>query len=164
MASETAVAPVAEPSASPPDIPTASYHAERPSPFARSTSDIGSTNPFTSFSAYGYGAHTGKTETRLRPTYAVIDGVCEGYDTEEPRVQGRGQTLEEMYSVPENYLEIEVRDPRTHGESQNALFKDVMRWEHWRADFGRKMYTDYEIVCRTNIPAFKVKYSSVRRR
>ena len=26
------------------------------------------------------------------------------------------------------------------------------------------MYTDYEIVCRTNIPAFKLKSSTVRRR
>lgn len=26
------------------------------------------------------------------------------------------------------------------------------------------MYTDYEIVCRTNIPAFKLRVSSVRRR
>ena len=26
------------------------------------------------------------------------------------------------------------------------------------------MYTDYEIVCRTNIPAFKLRQSSVRRR
>lgn len=51
------------------------------------------------------------------------------------------------------------------------------------AEFGRKMYTDYEIMCRvrslllafsrrlltpehsqTNIPAFRVRYSSVRRR
>jgi sorting nexin-3/12 len=29
---------------------------------------------------------------------------------------------------------------------------------------GRNMYTDYEIVCRTNIPAFKLRHSSVRRR
>jgi sorting nexin-3/12 len=29
---------------------------------------------------------------------------------------------------------------------------------------GRAMYTDYEIVCRTNIPAFKLRHSSVRRR
>ncbi|GAA5993465.1 hypothetical protein JCM10908_002204 [Rhodotorula pacifica] len=57
----------------------------------------------------------------------------------------RGQTLEEMYSAPENTLEIEVRDPQTR-------------------EFGRKMYTDYEIICRTNIPAFRVRYSSVRRR
>ncbi|BGP43948.1 Sorting nexin-3 [Rhodotorula kratochvilovae] len=57
----------------------------------------------------------------------------------------RGQTLEEMYSAPENTLEIEVRDPRTQ-------------------EFGRKTYTDYEIICRTNIPAFRVRYSSVRRR
>lgn len=26
------------------------------------------------------------------------------------------------------------------------------------------MYTDYEIICRTNIPAFKLKHSTVRRR
>ncbi|KAG0152314.1 hypothetical protein CROQUDRAFT_649685 [Cronartium quercuum f. sp. fusiforme G11] len=55
------------------------------------------------------------------------------------------QTLDEMYAVPENYLEIEVRNPITY-------------------DNVRKPYTDYEITCRTNIPAFKVKYSSVRRR
>lgn len=39
----------------------------------------------------------------------------------------------------------QVRNPRTHG-------------------MGRSMYTDYEIVCRTNIPAFKLRASSVRRR
>lgn len=33
-----------------------------------------------------------------------------------------------MYSVPESFLEIEIRNPMTHG-------------------IGRKMYTDYEIVC-----------------
>lgn len=52
---------------------------------------------------------------------------------------------EDMYGVPENFLEVEVRSPLTHG-------------------VGRKMYTDYEIVTRTNIPAFKLRYSSVRRR
>ena len=39
----------------------------------------------------------------------------------------------------------QVRNPRTHG-------------------IGRHMYTDYEIVCRTNIPAFKLRQSTVRRR
>ncbi|KAF5345767.1 hypothetical protein D9758_011869 [Tetrapyrgos nigripes] len=47
-----------------------------------------------------------------------------------------------MPIVPESFLEIEVRNPQTHG-------------------FGRKMYTDYEI---TNIPAFKLRHSLVRRR
>ncbi|CAG8750844.1 20622_t:CDS:2, partial [Dentiscutata erythropus] len=61
------------------------------------------------------------------------------------RLQMKEQTIDEMYGIPENFLEIEVRDPQTQG-------------------FGRKMYTDYEIVCRTNIPAFKLKYSTVRRR
>lgn len=32
------------------------------------------------------------------------------------------------------------------------------------AGYGRKMYTDYEIVCKTNIPAFKLRHSVVRRR
>ena len=88
----------------------------------------------------------------------------------------RQQSFEEIYGPPENFLEIEVsftflallsisfphislfpnlynthltarqvRNPRTHG-------------------IGRNMYTDYEIVCRTNIPAFKLRHSSVRRR
>ncbi|KAE8442142.1 Sorting nexin-3 [Mollisiaceae sp. DMI_Dod_QoI] len=57
----------------------------------------------------------------------------------------RQQSFEEIYGPPENFLEIEVKNPRTHG-------------------MGRSMYTDYEIVCRTNIPAFKLRHSSVRRR
>lgn len=40
---------------------------------------------------------------------------------------------------------LQVKNPQTHGTSRN-------------------MYTDYEIVCRTNIPAFKLKHSTVRRR
>lgn len=36
---------------------------------------------------------------------------------EQGAAEPRGQTLEEMYSAPENTLEIEVRDPQTRGES-----------------------------------------------
>ncbi|KAJ9058605.1 Sorting nexin-3 [Entomophthora muscae] len=61
------------------------------------------------------------------------------------RLSVKEQTSEERYGIPENFLEIEVKNPLTHG-------------------FGRKMYTDYEIVCKTNIPAFKEKESCVRRR
>ncbi|KAK9777296.1 hypothetical protein SCAR479_06025 [Seiridium cardinale] len=57
----------------------------------------------------------------------------------------RQQSFEEIYGPPENFLEIEVRNPRTHG-------------------MGRSMYTDYEILCRTNIPSFKLRQSTVRRR
>ncbi|KAI3397326.1 hypothetical protein diail_10983 [Diaporthe ilicicola] len=57
----------------------------------------------------------------------------------------RQQSFDEIYGPPENFLEIEIRNPRTHG-------------------IGRSMYTDYEIVCRTNIPAFKLRQSTVRRR
>ncbi|KAJ3287554.1 Sorting nexin-3 [Borealophlyctis nickersoniae] len=57
----------------------------------------------------------------------------------------RLQTAEERYGIPENFLEIEVRNPEFKG-------------------MGRNKFVDYEIVCRTNIPAFKLKQSSVRRR
>lgn len=43
----------------------------------------------------------------------------------------RKESVEDMYGVPENFLEVEVRNPMTHG-------------------FGRKMYTDYEIVTRVS--------------
>ncbi|ESW95883.1 hypothetical protein KL938_002754 [Ogataea parapolymorpha] len=56
------------------------------------------------------------------------------------------QTFDELYGEPENFLELEVVNPVTHGNKTT------------------NMYTDYEIVCRTNIPAFKKKYSRVRRR
>ncbi|TPX38211.1 hypothetical protein SmJEL517_g00410 [Synchytrium microbalum] len=45
----------------------------------------------------------------------------------------------------ENFLEIEVKNPEFHGS-------------------GRNKHVDYEIICRTNIPAFKLRQSSVRRR
>lgn len=43
----------------------------------------------------------------------------------------RREAPEDIYGVPENFLEVEVRNPMTHG-------------------FGRKMYTDYEIVTRVS--------------
>ena len=54
------------------------------------------------------------------------------------------QTLEEAYAVPDNMLEIEVRNPETHGT--------------------RRRYTDYEVRTKTNNPIFKFTESSVRRR
>eukprot|EP00048_Salpingoeca_helianthica_P011871 m.171920 g.171920 ORF g.171920 m.171920 type:complete len:154 (-) comp15293_c3_seq1:44-505(-) len=57
----------------------------------------------------------------------------------------RGQTLEEAYSEPANFLEIDVTAPQTHG-------------------YGKLRYTDYEIRVKTNIPVFRNKESSVRRR
>ncbi|KAJ1677871.1 Sorting nexin-3 [Spiromyces aspiralis] len=53
---------------------------------------------------------------------------------------------EVSYSEPENFLEIEIKNPITHMVN------------------NKKHHTSYEIVCRTNIPAFRYKYSSVRRR
>ena len=59
--------------------------------------------------------------------------------------KSKPQSFNEIYGEPEDFLEIEVRNPITHG-------------------YGNNQYTDYEIICRTNIPAFKKRSSRVRRR
>lgn len=61
------------------------------------------------------------------------------------RIQTKKQTLDEAYSPPANFLEIDILNPETHG-------------------IGKKRYTDYEVRMQTNLPVFKVKESSVRRR
>ncbi|ESN98042.1 hypothetical protein HELRODRAFT_101841 [Helobdella robusta] len=61
------------------------------------------------------------------------------------RIQPKKQTLDDAYAPPANFLEIDVINPETHG-------------------LGKKRYTDYEIRMKTNLPVFKIKESSVRRR
>ncbi|KAI8519324.1 PREDICTED: sorting nexin-3-like [Branchiostoma belcheri] len=61
------------------------------------------------------------------------------------RLAAKKQTLDDAYAAPANFLEIDVLNPETH----------LM---------GKKRYTDYEVRMRTNLPVFKMKESSVRRR
>ncbi|VDP05881.1 unnamed protein product [Soboliphyme baturini] len=61
------------------------------------------------------------------------------------RLPSKRQSLDEAYAPPANFLEIEVCNPITHGLSKNR-------------------YTDYEVKMKTNLPIFKMKESSVRRR
>ncbi|KAJ2558511.1 Sorting nexin-3 [Coemansia sp. RSA 1933] len=61
------------------------------------------------------------------------------------RLDTKEQSPDDVYGTPENFLEVEVRNAKTYGT-------------------GRNMYTTYEIVCRTNIPIFKLRLSTVRRR
>lgn len=88
----------------------------------------------------------------------------------------RQQSFEEIYGPPENFLEIEVSTFRaaslgslvTHLTSQfptadHILSKTQVKNPQTHGT-SRSMYTDYEIICRTNIPAFKLKHSTVRRR
>ncbi|SPO32143.1 related to GRD19 protein, involved in retrieval of late Golgi membrane proteins from the prevacuolar compartment [Ustilago trichophora] len=101
-----------------------------------STSHSGSTNPAAPRQlAPGYPLPASNYTIPAYSPFARVDSLS----------TPRRETVEDMYGVPENFLEVEVRNPLTHG-------------------VGRKMYTDYEIVTRTNIPAFKLRYSSVRRR
>ncbi|CRK95394.1 CLUMA_CG008683, isoform A [Clunio marinus] len=62
------------------------------------------------------------------------------------RLATKKQSLDDMYSVPANFLEIDVINPQT------------------TIIAGKKKFTDYEIRMRTNLPVFKIKESSVRRR
>ncbi|XP_055373816.1 sorting nexin-12 [Condylostylus longicornis] len=62
------------------------------------------------------------------------------------RLNVKKQTLDDAYAVPANFLEIDVANPLT---TMTA---------------GKKRYTDYEVRMRTNLPVFKIKESSVRRR
>uniref|UniRef100_T1JK13 Sorting nexin-3 n=1 Tax=Strigamia maritima TaxID=126957 RepID=T1JK13_STRMM len=61
------------------------------------------------------------------------------------RLHPKKQTLDDAYAAPANFLEIDVVNPITHG-------------------VANKRYTDYEVRMKTNLPVFKVKESSVRRR
>ena len=47
------------------------------------------------------------------------------------RIQAKQQTLEDAYSPPANFLEIDIADPQTHG-------------------VGKKRYTDYEVRMTVN--------------
>ncbi|EDK42415.1 sorting nexin GRD19 [Lodderomyces elongisporus NRRL YB-4239] len=73
-----------------------------------------------------------------RPFQPISDVI----NTSPPQNKSRPQ---DIYSEPENFLEVEVTNAQTHG-------------------YGSNMYTDYEIICRTNIPAFKKRLSRIRRR
>ncbi|KOB68303.1 Sorting nexin 12-like protein [Operophtera brumata] len=62
------------------------------------------------------------------------------------RLNVKKQTLDDAYAAPANFLEIDVVNPVT------------------TMGVGKKRYTDYEVRMRTNLPVFKVKESTVRRR
>lgn len=61
------------------------------------------------------------------------------------RLDAKPQSLNDAYAVPANFLEIDITNAQTHG-------------------VGKKRYTDYEVRMKTNLPVFKLKESSVRRR
>lgn len=67
------------------------------------------------------------------------------YVTDQPPARERdtaAQTVE-MYSAPEDFLEIECRDARTQGPSRARRPAPANG-----SEIGRKMFTDYEIMCR----------------
>ncbi|SCU96160.1 LAMI_0F05446g1_1 [Lachancea mirantina] len=62
--------------------------------------------------------------------------------------QHKQQSANDIYAEPENFLEIEVVNPKTHFPEQD----------------NKGMFTDYEVICRTNLPSFNKRSSSTRRR
>lgn len=81
------------------------------SPFQRAT--LPQSTSFNAFPSTSLGAPSGSSPyvTQQSQQEPVRDSP---YAKSEA---ARGQTLEEMYSAPENTLEIEVREPRTQGAS-----------------------------------------------
>lgn len=77
--------------------------------------------------------------------------------------ESRQQTFDEIYGPPENFLEIEVSPSTSHPFQLPILIIQQVRNPQTHGT-SRNMYTSYEITCRTNIPAFKLKQSVVRRR
>uniref|UniRef100_A0A8D0XX33 PX domain-containing protein n=1 Tax=Sus scrofa TaxID=9823 RepID=A0A8D0XX33_PIG len=61
------------------------------------------------------------------------------------RLITKPQNLNDAYGPPSNFLEIDVSNPQTVG-------------------VGRGRFTTYEIRVKTNLPIFKLKESTVRRR
>lgn len=97
--------------------------------------------------------------------------------------ESRQQTFEEIYGPPENFLEIEVclaaialvldvlplatiKQRPPHGASPRARLTPYLQVKNpqTHGSSPRSMYTSYEIHTRTNIPAFKLRHSVVRRR
>lgn len=57
--------------------------------------------------------------------------------TATARISSKKQTLEDAYSPPANFLEIDVSDPQTHG-------------------VAKRRYTDYEVRIKVNVPVVSV--------
>lgn len=74
----------------------------------------------------------------------------------------RQQSFDEIYGPPENFLEIEASPPPSPRSSRRSNSFQVKK--PLTIGEGRSMYTTYEIECKTNIPAFKLRFSTVRRR
>lgn len=70
------------------------------------------------------------------------------------------------YDQPENFLEIEIVSARTYNQDNTfvTIYKDTPENIKGTTQNKQPVYTDYEIICRTNISLFKKKISKVRRR
>jgi hypothetical protein len=100
-------------------------------------------SPFARSSAFEDSLSAGREQT-VSPRLSPLTSCA--IEHEQASLQ-----IEEMYSVPESFLEIEVRNPQTHGESfcfvSFVVVVDLLMGSS-SLGFGRKMYTDYEIVCK----------------
>jgi sorting nexin-3/12 len=81
----------------------------------------------------------------------------------------RQQSFEEIYGPPENFLEIEVHSTFAPFAKFHFLYSSTdistqVKNPQTHGSSPRTMYTSYEIHTRTNIPAFKLRNSVVRRR
>ena len=74
------------------------------------------------------------------------------------------------YDEPENFLELEITSARTYYQDNSFTTIDASNNSSIKKNDAhlnsnkQPIFTDYEIICRTNIPLFKKKISKVRRR
>lgn len=78
----------------------------------------------------------GKGKEVVNPSTTTTTAAAGSKAPEPGAAEPRGQTLEEMYSAPENTLEIEVRDPQTRGESRSRQISLDSFFLRWRIALG----------------------------
>ena len=94
------------------------------------------------------------------------------------RLMSKKQTLDDAYAAPANFLEIDVINPITHGVGAKRYTDYEVRMKVILLIPRNEMYLDKKIKIgfmykllmlnflsfQTNLPVFRVKESSVRRR
>ena len=88
------------------------------------------------------------------------------------RLMSKKQTLDDAYAAPANFLEIDVINPITHGignkryTDYEVRMKVCLSWCHFLWFLIRLTYSYLFswFIFQTNLPVFRVKESSVRRR
>ena len=85
--------------------------------------------------------------------------------TTTARISIRPQTIREAYEPPANVLEVDVINPQTHGLAGKRFTDYEVRLKVKNFTLLKKKFNFFiDFSLKTNLPVFKIKESSVRRR